>query len=350
MMRKKLRIGIIGGGGIARLAHLPALNRLDHLAEVVAVADVAATAAEQFARDFQIPHHFTSYKTMLEDTDLDAVFVCTPNKYHAPAAIAALQAGCHVLCEKPPAMTAEEARQMALAAEEQGKILTYGFHYRHSVEVSTLQRFISAGELGEIYAATCLAIRRRGIPGWGVFTSLELQGGGPLIDIGVHMLDSALYLMGYPRPTAVFGLTYQQLGRRPGVGLLGQWDYQNFSVEDMARGIVQFENGASIIIDTAFAANVAERETMQVKLMGNLGGAELFPLRIFQEHHGVLLDTAPAYLKQEQDSYQLQAEHFLRSCLGEQTPICTPEQGVIISMIIEGLYQSAASGSLIRFA
>jgi predicted dehydrogenase len=218
------------------------------------------------------------------------------------------------------------------------------------VEVSTLKRFISAGELGEIYAATCLAIRRRGIPGWGVFTNRDLQGGGPLIDIGVHMLDSALYLMGYPRPTAVFGATYQQLGSRPGVGLLGQWDYQNFSVEDMARGMILLENGASILIDTAFAANVAPRETMQVKLMGNQGGAELFPLRLFQERHGALLDTQPAYQKQDRDCYELQAEHFLRCCLGDETPISTPDQGLIITQIIEGLYRSAATGELVSLA
>lgn len=348
-MQRKLRIGIIGGGGIARMAHLPALKRMDNLVELVAIADTTTAVAEQFARDFDIPHHFASYDEMLDKVDLDAVFVCTPNKYHAPAASAALQAGCHVLCEKPPATTASEAKQMADTAQQFGRILTYGFHYRHAVEVSTLKRFISAGELGEIYAATCLAIRRRGIPGWGVFTNRDLQGGGPLIDIGVHMLDCALYLMGYPRPTAVFGVTYQELGQRPGVGLLGQWDYQNFSVEDMARGMVLLENGASILIDTAFAANVALRETMQVKLMGNQGGAEVFPLRLFQERHGALLDTQPAYQKQSQDCYQLQAEHFVRCCLGEETPVSTPEQGVLITMIVEGLYQSAASGSLVHF-
>jgi predicted dehydrogenase len=347
-VQRKLRIGMIGVGGIARLAHLPALKELRELAELVAVADINPETAQRAAWDYQAAHWFSDYQDMLQQVDLDAVFVCTPNKYHAPATVAALAAGCHVLCEKPPAITAREAEQMAVTAAESGKLLYYGFHYRHAVEVGTLHRFIQAGELGEIYAATCVAIRRRGIPGWGVFTNRELQGGGPLIDIGVHMLDAALYLLGYPRPQAVYGATYQQLGRRPGVGLLGEWDYRDFSVEDMARGMIRFQNGASILIDTAFAANVAERETMQVKLMGNLGGAELFPLRIFQERHGALLDTAPAYLQQPRDCYLLQAEHFLRCCLGEEEPVSTPEQGVTITRIIEGLYQSAASGELVH--
>lgn len=344
----KLRLGLIGAGGIVRSVHLPALQRLAAEVELIAVAD-PAEAGRQLAKEYQIPHCFAGYESMLQQVDLDAVYVCTPNKWHSPAAIAALSAGCHVLCEKPPAMTAAEAREMAAVASRHGRVLTYGFHYRHATEVTTLKRFIDAGELGQIYAATCLAIRRRGIPGWGVFTNRELQGGGPLIDIGVHMLDSALHLMGYPRPQSVFGCTYQRLGQRPGVGLLGEWDYRNFSVEDMARGVIQLENGASILIDTAFAANVAQRQEMQVKLMGDQGGAELFPLRIFQERHGALLDLAPVY-QQPADCYYLQAADFLRACRQETLPISTAEQGVIISQIIEGLYQSAASGELIRFS
>jgi len=349
-MQKRLKIGLIGAGGIARIAHLPALARLGRWAELTAVADIQADVAQQAALDYHIPSYFTDYRVMLKQADLDAVFVCTPNKYHAPAAIAALQAGCHVLCEKPPAITTAEAEAMAQTAIASGRILSYGFHYRHAVEVETLHRFISAGELGTIYAATCLAIRRRGIPGWGVFTNRDLQGGGPLIDIGVHMLDAALYLMDYPKPLAAYGVSYQQLGNRPGVGLLGAWDYEHFSVEDMARGIVQLEGGSSIIIDTAFAANVAPRETMQVKLMGNMGGADLFPPRIYQERYQTLLDVTPVFQKQERDCYELQAEHFLRSCLGEVAPISTPDQGVIITRIIEGIYRSAASGSLVCLA
>lgn len=349
-MQRKLRVGLIGAGGIARTAHLPALARLGALADLTAVADVQLNVAEQAALDYHIPFYFANYQVMLEQADLDAVFVCTPNKYHAPASIAALQAGCHVLCEKPPAVTSVEAEQMAQAATESGRIMSYGFHYRHAFEVETLRRFIQAGELGDIYAATCLAIRRRGIPGWGVFTNRELQGGGPLIDIGVHMLDAALYLMGYPEPLAAYGVTYQKLGTRPGVGLLGAWDAQHFSVEDMARGMVQLAGGASIIVDTAFAANVAPRETMQVRLMGDQGGADLFPPRIYQERHGALLDVAPTFQKQERDCYELQAEHFLRSCLGEVSPISTPEQGVILTRIIEGLYRSADSGQLVHLA
>ncbi|HET7615420.1 MAG TPA: Gfo/Idh/MocA family oxidoreductase, partial [Bacillales bacterium] len=185
-MTEKLKIGVIGAGGIARGVHLPNYLKCEDRVEIVAISDVVKENAERTAEEYSIPHVFTDYEEMLENVDLDAVSVCTPNKFHAPAAKAALDAGCHVLCEKPPAMTADEAKAMEEASRKSGKILTFGFHYRHAQETEVLKRFIDAGELGDIYAVNVKAVRRRGIPGWGVFTNKELQGGGPLIDIGVH--------------------------------------------------------------------------------------------------------------------------------------------------------------------
>src|SRR5699024_11172597 len=144
-------------------------------------------------------------------------------------------------------------------------------------------------------------------PGWGVFTNKELQGGGPLIDIGVHMLDTALYLMGYPEPDTVLGVTYQEIGNRKGVGLSGDWDWENFTIEDMARGMITFKNGASILLETAFAANVEHVKNMNVKLMGNQGGAEVFPLKIYQEKHQTLTDTTPRFLPKK-GNHELEIE------------------------------------------
>src|SRR5690606_3417220 len=141
-----------------------------------------------------IKNTYADYKEMLEKEELDIVSVCTPNKFHAPATIAALNSGCHVLCEKHRAMNAAEVEEMIKAAEANNRHLTFGLHFRFTTEVQACKRLIDGGELGGIYAARVDAIRRRGIPGWGVFTNKELQGGGPVIDIGVHMLDTALYL------------------------------------------------------------------------------------------------------------------------------------------------------------
>ncbi|OYD08454.1 Gfo/Idh/MocA family protein [Paludifilum halophilum] len=346
-MTDVLRIGIIGAGGIAREAHLVNYQKCGKRVEVVAVADVVEETAKECAEWFSIPHVFTDYEQMLEKVELDAVSVCTPNKFHAPAAIAALEAGCHVLCEKPPAMTAEEAERMAQTAESAGKILTYGFHYRHAPEVEVLKRFVDAGELGEVYAGRVHALRRRGIPGWGVFTNKELQGGGPLIDIGVHMLDTALYLMGYPEPDLVLGSTYQKLGNRKGVGVLGEWDWENFSVEDMARGMIRFKNGATLILETAFAANLDQLEEMNVTLMGVEGGADVFPLGIYQEKHDTLVNLTPAHLPQK-GYHEREIERFVDSCLTGSQPLSTPRQGVVLQQLINALYQSAETGEPVK--
>ncbi|MEC2054457.1 Gfo/Idh/MocA family oxidoreductase [Peribacillus psychrosaccharolyticus] len=346
-MSNILRVGIIGAGGIARNVHLPNYSKHNDKVKVVAIADVVRGNAEVLAIEFGIDHVFSDYKEMLETVELDAVSICTPNKFHAAATIAALEAGCHVICEKPPAMTVEEAELMAHTAQKMGKILTYGFNFRHTEEVSALKKYIQADELGEIYAARVHAIRRRGIPGWGVFTNKELQGGGPLIDIGVHMLDTALYLMDYPEPDTVFGVAYQKLGNKKGVGLFGEWDWEKFSVEDMVRGMITFTNGSSIIIETAFAANIQQHEEMSVVLMGDKGGADVFPLKIYQEKHDTLVDVTPTYLPKNRD-HPLQMERFIQSCIAGEPPISTPKQGVILQKIINGLYESADKGEAIK--
>ena len=344
----RLRVGIIGAGGIAKDVHIPSYLACGEKVEIVAVADIAVERAQEVAMAFNISHVFASYKEMLEKVELDAVSVCVPNKFHAEATIAALEAGCHVLCEKPPAMTVAEAELMARTAEKSGKYLSYGFHYRYQAEVETAKAFIDGGELGEIYSARVHAIRRRGIPGWGVFTNKELQGGGPLIDIGVHMLDTALYLMGYPEPAVVLGKTHQRVGTRKGVGLLGEWDYENYSVEDMAVGMVTFKNGATLTLEAAFAANVEKDDTMQVSLMGDEGGAEIFPLKIFQEKHNTLVDLTPVYLPKI-DGHRREISQFVDCCLAGIQPLCTPEQGLIIQRIVNAIYESAETGRAVEF-
>lgn len=343
-----LKVGIIGAGGIATSVHIPSYLNSGFEVEIVGIADVALERAQEVAAEFDIPHVFSSYNEMFDKIDLDAVSVCVPNKFHADASMSALKAGCHVLCEKPPAMNAEEAELMMKTAEEAGKILTYGFHFRYQPEVETAKTFIEAGEMGDIYAARVQAIRRRGIPGWGVFTNKDLQGGGPLIDIGVHMLDTALYLMGYPEPDVILGRVHQQIGNKQGVGLLGNWDWENYTVEDMAVGLVTFKNGATLMLESAFAANVEKKETLQVSLMGNKGGADIFPLKIYQEKHNTLVDITPAY-PPKINGHSREVSHFVESCLGGASPLSTPEQGVIIQQIIDAIYKSAETGEAIKF-
>jgi predicted dehydrogenase len=351
-MGKKLKIAIIGCGDIARKIHIPAYLKNGGKAEIVALYNRTREKADACAAEFGISRVFTDCPEMLEKVRPDAVSVCVCNSLHAEYAEAALKAGANVLCEKPPGISVSDAERMEKAARESGKILSYGFQYRHAPEVVLLKKYIDAGELGDIYAARALFLRRRGIPGWGVFTNKELQGGGPLIDLGVHALDTVLYLMGYPKPVSVLGACYQKIGNREGVGLLGKWDWKHFSVEDFARGMILFEGGQSVILETSFALNIQPGETLQLSLMGDKGGADLFPvtllhksgmpLRIYGEKHGVLTDVCPVhYVNPDIGSHELEIGDFIECCITGTQPRSTAREGVLLQKIICGLYESA---------
>lgn len=339
---KPLRVAVVGCGQISHTAHIPNFSQSPDV-DLVAVADKDRGRADQCSRTFNVPQAFDSFEEMLQTMHIDAVSICVPNKFHAPYAISALEHGCHVLCEKPPAMTADEVSTMAKTAEKAGKVLTFGLHYRFSAEVETIKRFADNEEFGTIHAAKAVALRRRGIPGWGDYGSKVLQGGGPLMDIGVHVLDAALWLMGYPEPRSVLATTHHGIGTREGVGELGSWDWHNHSVEDMARGMVQFTNGASLLLETSFAANLGEQERMEVSVMGDHGGADVLPPRIYQERHGVLIDTVPVHPTPYgvAECYSRQIQDFIRCCVeGGETLVPTGE-AIALQRIVDALYLSA---------
>lgn len=356
---EKLRVGVIGCGGISEIAHFPTYAKLRDKVELVAAADIDITRAQACAERYGVAQVFDNAREMIDTVPMDMVSICTWNISHAELAVMALDAGLDVICEKPPAITVEQAQSIADAVKRSGRILTYGFHYRYAPEVELLKRYVDAGDLGDIYAARALFLRRRGIPGWGVFTNKELQGGGPLIDLGVHALDTVLHIMGYPVPKTVMGATYSEIGKRKGVGLLGEWDWHNYSVEDFARGMILFEDGRSIILETSFALNMEARETLQLSFLGNTGGADLFPitllnrsdtpLKVYTEQHGALVDIHPLYQLDPDTSYhELEVRNFVNCCLERRQPYSTAEQGVLLQKIICGLYESAQTGHAVE--
>lgn len=337
----KLRIGVIGGGGIAQAGHISSYKQYHDRAELTAIADISELIVKKNKDEHGFRHGFTDYREMLDKVELDAVSICTPTKFHAPATLAALQAGCHVLCEKPPAMNTVEARQMEAAAARAGKILTYGFMFRYSSEVQILKRFVDAGELGRIYTGRAVAMRRSGIPSWGAFNSKELSGGGPLIDFGIHTVDMALYLMGYPQPKSVMGATYQELGIRPLTPTWGgRWDPAKNTVEDLAVALVRFENGATLQVESCQIAHMKEMETFNVSLFGTEGGCNFSPLSISQDKHGTLIDITPAYVP-GRNNHAAGIDAFLKAIEGEQGILYTPAQGVQTLRVVEGIYISA---------
>ena len=347
-MAEAVRIGIIGAGGIANGAHIPGYKALGGQVEVVACADVNRATAERTAAQHGIRGVYESYDDMLQRERLDAVSICTPNKFHAPAVVAALRAGCHVLCEKPPAITAAEAREMAAEAERAARILTFGFMFRFSPEVQAAKRFQEAGAMGEIYTGRITAVRRRGIPAWGVFTSKELQGGGPLIDIGVHMLDAALFVMGYPEPASVSGVTHTRLGNQPpGVAPWGAWNHENYTVEDVCNALIRFTNGAALLLETSFIANIEPMEELNVRLSGTKAGVKFFPFSVFREEHGTIVNEQAAW-QPSGNNHHREIAHFVQAVQGKTAPISTPLEAVRLQRIIEAIYRSAEAGQSVE--
>ncbi len=346
--KKKVGIGIIGSGGIAQGAHMPGYAAIPDLCEIVAVADANPEVARAAADKFKVKHVFNDYNDLLKLKEVDAVSVCTPNYLHMDPTIKAFQAGKHVLCEKPMAMNADEARTMVEAGRKAGKIFQVGYNSRFAPSNQLLKKYIDAGDLGEIYYARAQALRRRGIPGWGVFIDKAKQGGGPLIDIGVHILDLTLWLMGHPKPIAASGVTYAKFGKRGDiVGFMGQWDYKKFTVEDFASALIRFDNGATVVLESSFVANLPE-EVHNSTLLGTEGGATTSPLTIVQEKHRSLQTFKPEFPSGQVNTHHAEVKSFVECIQEGKEPLVTGEQGLAVAQIMDAIYASSDAGHEVK--
>jgi predicted dehydrogenase len=343
---KKVRVGVIGTGGIANGAHLPGYSQIPDECEIFAMCDIDPKALESTSAKYpDVKHLVDDYHKLLEMPEIDAVSVCTPNYVHYQPTIDALNAGKHVLCEKPIAMNAVEGAEMVETARKNGKLLQIGYNSRFMGTNQALKRFIEAGELGDIYYGRAQALRVRGIPGWGVFIDKSKQGGGPLIDIGVHMMDLTLWLMGHPKPVAASGITYQKFGTRSDVvGFMGQWDYKNFTVEDMAAGFIRFDNGATVVLESSFVANLKE-ETHNVTLLGTAGGATTSPFTITQERHKSVFSYEPKIANRDVNSYHAEIKSFV-GCIrdGRELEGASGAQALYVAKIMDAIYKSSELG------
>lgn len=345
-MAKKVKIGVIGTGGIANGAHLPGYSQIPDECEVVAICDIDPEALERTSEKYpHIKHKFEDYMDLLAMPEIDGVSICTPNYVHFQPTVDALKAGKNVLCEKPIALNASQGAEMVAAAKKAGKILQIGYNSRFAPNNQTLKRFIDAGELGDIYWARAQALRVRGIPGWGVFIDKSKQGGGPLIDIGVHMLDLTLWMMGHPKPTHASGVTYQKFGTRSDIlGFMGQWDYKNFTVEDLASALIRFDNGATIMLECSFVANL-KQEVQNVTLLGTEGGAEAYPLSITQERNKSLFSFEPRVPGGNNlNTHHAEMKAFVECIRDNKPPLVTGEHGLMVAKIMDAIYKSAELG------
>lgn len=341
----KLRIGVLGTGGIATERHIPAFKHVKE-AEITAVMDVNEERARETAGKFGIEHVCKSLEEMLEK--IDALIIATPNKFHAPAAVQALNAGVHVMCEKPMALNTKECEEMVAAAEKSKKVLLIAYHWRFLKESRAAKRLIDSGEIGQPLVIRIKSMRRRKVPGWGVFTNRELQGGGALIDYGCHLLDLAMWLTGSSKPFEVSGATFNHLSMQK--DMVNEWGTINpatFEVEDHATAFIRLENGAVVMFETSWAANIPKDEET-ISISGTKGGIDVFPLRLNKAEHGVLINSDIAWIPEEKPFAILQAEHFTSCCFGESTPLTNPEESMYVSSIIESVYESAKIGRSVK--
>jgi len=303
---QKVKVGIIGTGGIAH-HHIRTLKARDD-AEVVAACDIRPEALEAAAERWEIPHLFEDYRALLRLKDLDAVSICTPNYFHSKPALAALRAGKHVMVEKPMAMAIDD------------------------------------GLLGRILYARCQALRRRGIPSWGVFGRKELQGGGPMIDIGVHILEVTHYLMGAPKPVAASAACYTYIGnKKPQVVTpWGAWDHKTYTVEDLAVGLIRFEGGSTLSIESSFAAHI-ERNVRNFVLMGEKGGATYDPPALHTDLSGTMFNLTPSF-PGKVDVWERKMGDWIECIRTGRKPVASGEHGLIIQKMLDAIYRSAERG------
>lgn len=355
-MSEKIKAAVIGVGvGVAHAEGYAA----NPDAELYALCDADPVRLKERGDQFGVPPElrFTDYNDLLKLPELDVVSVGLPNFLHAPVTIAALRAGKHVLCEKPLATSAAEAREMVAEARACGRQLMVCFNYRFREDTRWLMGMREAGRFGEIYYARAGWLRNSGIPGYGGwFTNKAMSGGGPLIDLGVHILDLTLWLMGYPRAVSVSGSTYAVFGpqgkkapgRRRGQG--------GFDVEDLAAGFVRFENGASLQIETSWGSQTKPgRDDYFVTLYGSEGGAEMYvanytdrdTLSFYTEECGQPVLIKPNIVNRT-GGHTLAVAHFVH-CVRNNLPVeSTGEQGLALMAIIDALYESARTGREVR--
>jgi len=356
----KVKVGIIGVGGIANGKHMPSLAKLKNV-EMVAFCDIIEERAIEGAKKYGTPDAkvFTDYRDLLAIKEIDVVHVLTPNNAHAPITIAALEAGKHVMCEKPMAKNSEEARAMLEAAKRTGKKLTIGYQNRFRPDSLYLKKMCDNGELGEIYFAKAQAIRRRAVPTWGVFLDAEKQGGGPLIDIGTHALDLTLWMMNNYEPEVVMGTSYRKLGdRENAANAWGPWDPKKFTVEDSAFGFIKFKNGATVILESSWALNSLQIGEAKTILCGTEAGADMLDgLRINGEKYSRLYVTKPELDAGGVDFYEgesvspadLEAKMWIDAIVNDTEPLTKPEEALVVTEILEAIYKSAATGQPVYF-
>ena len=347
-----IRFGLVGAGQIADIS---AGEINDHQqAKVVAIQDLNAGRLEALADKHQIQHRFATSEELFACDEVDAVYIAVPNKFHAPLAIQALQAGKHVILEKPFAMNLQQAEEVAAVARTSGKCFTLGMNLRFLEEVQRLKSIVEEGDLGEVYHAKTYWFRRSGIPKLGTwFGNKELAGGGAINDIGVHYLDACLYLMDNFEPASVSGVTYTKFGNR-GLGE-GDWGHSDkeditFDVDDFASALIKMKNGATVQLEVTWACHTAEEHRQGIELFGTEAGASLSPAKLFRpgskpnDYHAVEIGS-----RSNRFPHGNRFHNFINHLTGDEPLAMNLEQALAIQKILDAVSESSRTGREVVF-
>ncbi|GAF63995.1 putative dehydrogenase [Bacillus sp. TS-2] len=350
-MNKKIGLGFIGAGGIAGV-HLEQFQQLEQ-ARLIGITDVFKSAAEEKAKRFGVEIVYKTAQDLLENPEIDAVVICVPNKEHSSLAIEALLANKHVLLEKPMALNSEQAKEIVRVQKSTNKQLMVAHQMRWQWHVQQIIKLINKKSFGSIYHVKTGWLRRKGIPGWGSwFTQKAESGGGPLIDIGVHMLDVSLYLMGNPKPVSVFGSTYSEFGPlQKGIGEWGKPDWQGkYDVEDLATALIKMEDGSTLSLDVSWAAHVDTDNQPYVQLLGTEGGAHIRgnQAKILTESFNQTVDLPLKQSENVENDRILLSKHFLESIVLNHEPLIPATSGLTTNLILDAIYESSRTGHEVK--
>ncbi len=353
MSNERLRVGVIGSG--AGQFHLQGYSE-EPRAEVVAIAGLDTDRVQKLATQYGVPDVYREYQELLARDDIDAVSVAVPNMLHMPVALAAFEAGKHVLIEKPLARNAQEGVAMVEAAREHNKVLGVSFQRRTRHDIALVKQAYEAGEFGNVYYAKAWWMRRSGIPGLGSwFTSKSAAGGGPLIDLGVHVLDMLMYVLGNPEVHSVTGTTYSEIGPSgrggwPGTGRFVISDDQKYEVEDLASAFIRLKNGGTVLLEASWASFTEMVDDFGIQLYGSEGGARIFAkqyaltdtLEIYSNFGDATMDSKPRLVAREGHA---QVIHKFVDAILHGTPM-EPSglEGLANIQLIDAIYKSAELG------
>lgn len=366
----KIKIGVIGCGGIANQKHFPAMKKNSDLCEIVAFCDIIKERADKACKEYGTDHakSYENYHDLLSNPEVEVVHICTPNVSHSKITVEAFEAKKHVYVEKPMSHNTEEAERMVQAWKKSGMQFTIGYQNRFRPEVMNLKKACEAGDLGEIYYAKAHAVRRKAVPTWGVFPNKALQGGGPLIDIGTHALDITLWCMNNYDVDTVSGQVFYKLGRLHGAeegNLFGPWDPDTYEVEDSAMGFIKMKDGALINLEASWALNILDSREASTTLCGTLAGAEIHSGMSYPQNELIYNRARGGQLMQESISPSGQIAYFEGGGGGEEgtadcrqwleairkgtQPLVKPQEALVVTRILDTIYKSAELNTEIRF-